>query len=172
MKKLNLACGRDIQKGYINSDLYDFDGVDIKFDFNKFPYPFKDNELDEIRAMRILEYSNSINEVMEEFYRICKNGAKIIINVPASPSPHSFQNPLIKAHFTYNTFTYYERNGGVDQQSFNPHFKIIKRKYIFSSGGFLSKLNFLPNLFPKFYTRFLFMIFPSDRLYFELDVKK
>ena len=79
MKKLNLACGRDVQQGYINSDLYEFEGVDIKFDFNKFPYPFKDNELDEIRAMRILEYSESTLKVLEEFYRICKNRAKIVI---------------------------------------------------------------------------------------------
>ena len=124
-----------------------------------------------IRAMRILEYSESIVKVMEEFYRICKNKAIIKINVPASPSPNSFQDPRFKVHFTYNTFTYFERKGGTDDKAFKPHFKILKREYIFSESK-LKFLNFLPNIFPKFYTRFLFMIFPSDRLYFELEVKK
>ncbi len=172
MKKLNLGCGDDLQEGYINSDLFHTEGIDLKLDINEFPYPFENDSIDEISAIRILELAESTVKTMEEFYRICKNGAIIKIDVPASPSPHSFQNPMIKSHFTYNTFCCYEKTGGIEDNSFNPKFKIIKRKYIFSQTGLLRRLNFLPNLFPKFYTRFLFMMFPSNRLSFELEVIK
>lgn len=47
-KKLNLGCGKDIKKEYVNLDIRKFPGVDIIHDLNKFPYPFKDDSFDEI----------------------------------------------------------------------------------------------------------------------------
>ena len=53
--KLNLGCGRDIREGYVNLDKAGLDGVDVVHDLNVFPYPFEDNEFDEIHYLLEVE---------------------------------------------------------------------------------------------------------------------
>ena len=43
INKLNFGCGPEIMKGYVNMDILKLSGVDVVHNFNKFPYPFKDN---------------------------------------------------------------------------------------------------------------------------------
>ena len=52
--KINLGCGRNIMKGYVNVDKIKLRGVDVVHDLDKFPYPFKENSVDEIYARYIL----------------------------------------------------------------------------------------------------------------------
>lgn len=86
MKKLNLGCGSKIKKGFINLDKYNTFNPDIVHDLEKFPYPFEDNSVDQILLSHVLEHlgADSIifNEIMQELYRICKDGAEIDIIVP------------------------------------------------------------------------------------------
>jgi len=35
MKQLNLGCGKDIRKGYVNLDIYPLEGVDVVADIEK-----------------------------------------------------------------------------------------------------------------------------------------
>lgn len=42
-KKVNLGCGKDIRKGWVNVDKIDIDDVDIKHDLDSFPYPFEEH---------------------------------------------------------------------------------------------------------------------------------
>ncbi len=82
MPKLNFGCGKDIRKGYVNVDIAAREGVDKVFDFDVFPYPFFDNEFDEIFADNVLEHLDDIPAVMRELHRIAKAGGKIRIIVP------------------------------------------------------------------------------------------
>tara|TARA_Y100000310_G_scaffold329947_1_gene400709 strand:- start:37865 stop:38377 length:513 start_codon:yes stop_codon:yes gene_type:complete len=170
MKKLNLGCGNDIRKGYINIDREKLDGVDVVHDLNKFPYPFKKNYFDEILSLGTIELLDDFLKVVEELHRICKNGGIIKIRSPAFPNMCSAQDPLTKKFMTYNTFEYF-KDGGFDYYS-KARFKTLKREYIFSLNPKLKWLSFLPNLAPKFYTRFLFNLFPSNCLYYKLKVIK
>ena len=56
---------------------------DINHDLNKFPYPFKDNSVDEIIMSHVLEHLDRPLRVMEEIWRICKPGAIVNISVPS-----------------------------------------------------------------------------------------
>jgi predicted SAM-dependent methyltransferase len=56
MTKLNFGCGEEIMEGFVNMDILKLEGVDVAHDFNKFPYPFKDNEFDEIYTSHVLEH--------------------------------------------------------------------------------------------------------------------
>jgi|SRR3989338_3327380 len=169
MNKLNVGCGKNIKKGYVNLDVAKLPGVDIIHDLSKFPYPFKEDYFDEILSLGILELINAdFVKVMEEFYRISKNGTVIKIRSPVFPSMCSAQDPLTRKFMTWNTFEYFNDYWHYSKA----RFKTLKRKYIYSLNPKLKWLSFFPNIFPKFYTRFLFFIFPSNNIYYELKVLK
>jgi hypothetical protein len=170
--KLNIGCGLDIKEDYLNADIIQVDGVGLIIDINKFPYKIYDNEYDEILCKNILEYAFDLPKVMEELYRIAKDRCIIKINVPAFPSPYSIQNPMIKSFFSYNTFDYYIKDDGLDNSYLKPTFKILEKRFIFSDNKYLYWISQIVNIFPRFYSRFLFMIFPSNRIEFLLEVKK
>ena len=78
-KKLNFGSGKKKMKGYVNADIH---GADVNFDFNKFPYPFKDDTFDYIYACHTIEHLENLFRVFEELHRICKDGATIEIISP------------------------------------------------------------------------------------------
>lgn len=84
--KLNLGCGAKILNGYVNVDKFDYYDVDKVHDLEVFPYPFDDDVVDEIMLSHVLEHIGQdpdvFNEIIKEFYRICKNNALINIHVP------------------------------------------------------------------------------------------
>lgn len=174
IRKLNLGCGRDIKKSnkneeWINIDIAGLPEVNVRHDLTKFPYPFKDNYFDEILSLGSLELINAdFIKIMEELHRICKPGAIIKIRSPVFPNMCSVQDPLTKKFMTWNTFEYFTN----DWHYSKVRFKTLKRKYIYSLNPKLKWLSFFPNLFPTFYTRFLFNLFPCNNIYYELQVIK
>jgi len=75
MKKLNLGCGTDHRKGWVNLDFSELGLAEVKHDMLKFPYPFKDNEFDYILASHVLEhfYYEEITKIMNEFIGLLKS---------------------------------------------------------------------------------------------------
>jgi predicted SAM-dependent methyltransferase len=76
--KLNLGCGNDIKKDFINLDIVDYGGNQVH-DLNSFPYPFEENVFDEIYASHVLEHLESFHKTVSELYRICKPDAIIVV---------------------------------------------------------------------------------------------
>jgi ubiquinone/menaquinone biosynthesis C-methylase UbiE len=171
MKKLNFGCGLDIKEGYVNLDSLKLKGVDKVHNFNKFPYPFKDNEFDEVYCSHILEHLDDLIKVMAELRRICKPGAKIIIRVPHFSCGVSYRDPTHKRLFSYFTFQYFTDYCFYDL----PKFKIIKRKLNFTRLAF-PQLNYIfnpiINLNPEIYERFFCWILPCAECLVELEVEK
>jgi predicted SAM-dependent methyltransferase len=72
MKILDLGCGKNKFKSSNTSDIvigmdkYSLEGVDVVHDLEKTPYPFNDNEFDEIRAHHVLEHIQNFFGLMEE----------------------------------------------------------------------------------------------------------
>jgi len=171
MKKINLGCGLDIKKGYINLDTIKLKGVNVVHDLNKFPYPFKENEIDEIYTSHVLEHVQDFILVMKELHRICKNKAIISIRVPHFSCGVSYRDPTHKRLFSYFTFNYF-----TDECFYNlPQFKILKRRLNFTRLAF-PQLNYLfnpiINLSPLLYERFFCWMFPCAECFFELEVEK
>ncbi len=79
---LNVGCGNDILDGYINLDAVKLDGVDVVHDLTVFPWPFADDYFEEIRMINVLEHLPDTVKVMEELWRISKDGASVVIRVP------------------------------------------------------------------------------------------
>lgn len=104
MKKLNFGCGNDIKKDCINVDITRFGGVDKTFDFNIFPYPFRQNTFDEIYADNVLEHLNNLTDVMKELHRISKSNGIIRIIVPYYHCYGAYGDITHKHYFSHLSF--------------------------------------------------------------------
>lgn len=100
--KLNFGCGRVIRKGWINVDIQKSEGIDKSFNFNKFPYPFKNDIFEYILADNVLEHLDDLEKILNELHRISKKGAKIKIIVPYYHCKGAY-NDLTHTHFFNET---------------------------------------------------------------------
>jgi len=166
--KLNLGCGRDYKKGYINCDWSNKVGADKIVDLNKFPLPFKDNSIDEIVMNHVLEHFHEPITFFKEFYRICKKNAVVKIRVPYFSSESAFSMLDHYHQFTYTSFDALDKHHPCHWQSVG-NFKIVKKKLIWRRE--LKFLSFF-NLFPRIYQELFCWIFPAKELSVELKVEK
>jgi SAM-dependent methyltransferase len=171
-KKLNLGCGRDILKDYINLDIVKLPGIDIIHDLNKIPYPFKDNEFNEIYCNHVLEHVDDLIKTMEELKRISKPNAIIIIKGPHFSCGINYRDPTHKRAFSYFTFNYFD-NSFIEYNL--PQFKVIERKLNMArtKPKILNYMfNPILNLMPSIYERFFCWILPVSEVSFKLKVIK
>lgn len=70
--KINLGCGREIKEGYVNVDVSKDEGVDVVWDLNSLPLPFKDNSVDEVVCSHVLEHLVDPYPLVLDVHRILK----------------------------------------------------------------------------------------------------
>ena len=84
--KLNLGSGYNKPEGYISVDANPACQPDVVHDCDKFPWPWPDNSVTEVVFHHSLEHMGQETRVflrlMQELYRVCKDGALITITVP------------------------------------------------------------------------------------------
>ena len=160
MLKLNLGCGEDYKKGWINVDYRDNISIDLKHDLNKFPYPFKEDTFDEILMKSVLEHLENPIKTLKELVRISKNNAKITILVPHANSYGNLSNLTHKTNFTENSFT-----SSLLKEYELENLELLKREFVYDQ-------NKWKKLIPlkKFFKIFLNGIY--DDILFEFRVKK
>tara|TARA_B100000029_G_scaffold467184_1_gene503266 strand:- start:438 stop:998 length:561 start_codon:yes stop_codon:yes gene_type:complete len=112
--KLNLGCGSKILKGYVNVDKFQYYNPDIVHDLEKFPYPFESNSVDEILLSHVLEHIGQepevFNNIIKEFYRICKNNSMIDIRVPHPRHDDFIADPTHVRPITLLGLQLYDKN--------------------------------------------------------------
>lgn len=175
MKKLNLGCGDDIKKDFVNMDFVKQQGIDVVHDINKFPWPFKNNTFDKVYASHVLEHIEDLPKTMKEIHRICKDKAKIIIRGPHFSCGVSYRDPTHKRMFSYFTFEYFCNPKEYYKRKESGLFKIIGRRLNFTRLAFtsLNKIfNPLINTNPTIYERFFCWILPCSETLFKLEVVK
>lgn len=114
-RKLNLGCGTDSKKGWVNLDSSPLPGVDVVHDITKIPLPFADEEFDEILCQDILEHMDYI-PVLRDLYRILKKGGSLTIRVPHFTSKHNFIDPTHQRLFSVNTFDFFVKNSALKEK--------------------------------------------------------
>ena len=144
--KLNFGCGNQILKGYDNLDKKDFD-------FNKFPYPIKDNTYGYILVRCVIEHLIDLHSVFRELQRISKDGAIIEILTTYYNNYTSYNNIEHIHHFNASAFIQLDIKG----------LKLKKLKLISSKAGF-----FVP--FREFFSRYISGLI--KQIYVEFEVKK
>jgi SAM-dependent methyltransferase len=174
-KNLNLGCGNNIKKGWVNLDCTNLPGVDIVHDLNKLPLPFIDEEFECIRCDNILEHVEYL-PLMEELHRILKKGGVLRIRVPHFTSRNNFVDPTHKKCFSIDTFDFFVKNITKNDYYFNFHFEHIRNKRIsFLKSGIYWNNRFIELIInmnsgvQRFYENsFLCRIFPANDVIVEL----
>ncbi|MDP2750370.1 MAG: methyltransferase domain-containing protein [Nanoarchaeota archaeon] len=105
--KLNLGSGNDIREGYVNCDYHNRLGADKVFDLNKFPYPFKNNSVDEIQLNGVLEHLDFPSKTITECHRILKKNRKLFIIVPYNET----YGDIHKQNFLLDYFYFFAKKG-------------------------------------------------------------
>jgi predicted SAM-dependent methyltransferase len=175
--KLNIGCGNTSIDGFTGIDILPFENVKIVHDLNRFPYPIKDNEVEEIWMDQVLEHLNEPMQVVEELFRICKNGALITIGVPYFRSFYAIIDPTHKNYFGVNWFSYFDPSHILCQRYQYSKAKFVIERIVFdrefeSKGFFHRTLVYLANKYPTFYESKISHLLPLNSLTFNLKVLK
>ena len=146
-------------------------------DLTSFPYPFEDNSVDEIWMDNVLEHLSRPMRVVEELWRISKNGTKLTIADPYFRSHYTFIDPTHVNFFGVNWFNYFDPRHIFQQKMQYSHAKITMEKFVFdrewadnkSHGFFYGMLIKLGNKRPYLYETKLSHLIPLNSLiYFNL----
>ena len=173
MKQLNLGCDLDYKEGWINLDNHG--RCDVLHDLNEFPYPFSDDEFDNILASHVLEHLDDLIKVMQELHRISKPDAIIEIKAPYWNNHCSWLDVGHRHCFSYNAFSGFCKriNGYIPQL-----FEYESRRLVWGTTEKIwaklicASMNWLVNICPDFVEkRFPFLI-TIQFLHVKLRVKK
>jgi len=135
MKKLNLGCGADIRDGWVNVDIQKSRGIDKSFDFNKLPYPLNNSEFDYVYLSNVLEHLDSPDSVLNELWRICKNGGIIEIIVPHYTNKGAYSD-MQHRHF-FNEICFKELVEQIAVVNKEKKFKILELKLTPTKAGMI-----------------------------------
>jgi SAM-dependent methyltransferase len=159
--RLNLGCGRDVREGFLNVDYKKFPGVDMVYDLNKVPYPFRDNAFEMIVLRNIIEHLDDPKVILEELHRISKPNARIFIKAPHFSSNNAWADIEHKRPFSSQTFL---------NQNLSRLFRVVSQRITFSHFRFFMRP--VARLNPLFYEKHLAFIFPAVDIEAELEVLK
>jgi predicted SAM-dependent methyltransferase len=186
--KLDLGCGNSKNTGFVGVDSLPLPNVDVVHDLNTLPYPFEDNVVDEVILSQVLEHLVNPLNVMEELFRICKNGAKITIGVPYFRSFYAVIDPTHRNFFGVYWFNYFDprhpffKKYGytqatflIDKIEFDEEFR--KMNYDDKVTNFFSRFirkQFVKfaNKHPELYESVFSHLYPLNSLTFTLTVQK
>lgn len=180
-KILDVGCGQNKFPGAIGIDSNRRSHADIIHDLGVVPYPFGDDEFDEIICRHVIEHVPDVLGLISELHRITKAGGRIEIVTPHYTNPDWPTDPTHRNHFNS-----YSLNCFMPERAPFPFYTEVELKPIstYVSLANLWKvlgLEFIVNLdqrWPslrftrKFWEFYLSAVCRGKELHFELKVVK
>ena len=158
--RLVLGSAGKIIPDAITLDIDPLHKPDVVHDLNRTPFPFKENQFQEIICHHVLEHLNDLPPVMNELYRICHPTGTIYIETPHHSSWFS-HTPEHKLFFNYFAFDGYLDDGRTHWIT-GKKFRLLKREITFHKAIRRFFLHKLFNRSPLTYERFWTYIFPAE----------
>jgi len=165
MKKIDIGCGRNKQKGFIGIDKFPDKGVDFVIDIEKERLPFEDNSVDFVIADSVLEHLISIEFLLSEVWRVLKKDGQFKIIVPYHKWIIEAQ-PFHRLRFGWTSF-----NKDHPNLQYQTNFKMIDRKMIFKGLDFYGIVPKIQKKNHWLYERFLSHWFPARHIQWILMKK-
>ena len=180
-KILDVGCGWNKVPGAIGIDSNPRAHADVVHDLGVVPYPFPDNEFDEIVCRHVIEHVPDVMALVSELHRIAKPGARLTIVTPHYTNPDWATDPTHRNHFNSYSF-----NCFIDDRQLFPFYTQVRLKVIRTYVSLANLwraigLEFLVNLdqrWPsfrftrKFWEFYLNMVFRGKELQMEFQVVK
>lgn len=180
-KILDVGCGWNKTPGAVGMDSNPKTHADVIHDLGAIPYPFADNEFDEIVCRHVIEHVPDVMALVSELHRITKPGGRITIVTPHYSNPDWPTDPTHRNHFNS-----YSLNCFIEDRQLFPFYTDVRlepRRIYVSLANLWRALGveFLVNLdqrWPawrftrKFWEFYLNSIVRGKELTFELNVIK
>lgn len=180
-KMLDVGCGWNKTPGAVGIDANPKTHADVIHDLGSIPYPFPDNEFDEIICRHVAEHVPDVMSFIAELHRITKPGGRITITTPHYSNPDWATDPTHRNHFNSYTF-----NCFIEDRQLFPFYTEVKLKPIRTHVSLANLwraigLEFVVNLdqrWPgfrftrKFWEFYLSMLVRGKELQFEFEVEK
>lgn len=122
-KTLDVGCGWNKTPGAIGIDANPKTHADVIHDLGAIPYPFPDNEFDEIVCRHVAEHVPDVMAFISELHRIAKPGGHILITTPHYSNPDWATDPTHRNHFNSYSF-----NCFVDDRQLFPFYTDVRLK--------------------------------------------
>jgi len=176
LKILDVGCGLRKRDGAVGIDINPRSHADVIHDLDQFPYPFADNEFDEIVCDNILEHLQDIIRVMEELHRISRAGGRVIVIVPFFSHRNAFNDPTHRHFFGTRSFQYFIQGSAFSDYKYSTsQYSLQSFRFdrdIPCGHWFERIISRFANTYPDVYEHRLAHIFPLRTLTFELKVVK
>jgi SAM-dependent methyltransferase len=173
LAKLNFGCGQRRETGYLGLDICPCEGVDIVHDFNRFPYPFGDDEFDEILCRSSLEHVADFVGTVVELHRILKPNGLLRVYCPHYSGPDAYRDPTHRTFFAWTTFDMFI-DGGSYRTNYSGLFTLESRSFGVPGRHWgpkaLAKRTM--NHFPDLYETYFCWMFPAKTISYELKAVK
>ena len=180
-KVLDVGCGWNKTPGAVGIDANPKTHADVIHDLGSIPYPFPNNEFDEVVCRHVAEHLPDVMSFIAELHRITRPGGRIMITTPHYSNPDWATDPTHRNHFNSYSF-----NCFIDERQLFPFYTDVRlkpiRTYISLANLWRAiGLEFVVNLdqrWPglrftrKFWEFYLSTIMRGKELRFEFEVVK
>jgi SAM-dependent methyltransferase len=175
MRILDVGCGINKYPGAIGIDNNRVSRADVLADLDDHFYPFRDSTFDHIRAIHVIEHVASVIGAMDEFHRVGRPGARVVIATPHYTDFSSWCDPTHRWHLNSYSLRYF----GPDHAGFGYYstakFREISVRLrllaLWRYLGFELLVNHVPR-FRKFWEHYLCFVIRGKAIEFELEVVK
>lgn len=108
--KLELGCGKAKHEGWFGIDSSPFEGVDKVWDIALNGIPFKDNSIEQVYSQDFMEHLPPEKKVfvINEIWRVLKNGGKMEHYIPNAGSRNDFGSPSHLSHWNLQQFEHFD----------------------------------------------------------------
>ena len=173
---LDLGCGFRKFSGSVGVDKIESEEVDIVWDLDRYPWPLDNGSFDLIILQHSLEHIDDIVKAMEEIYRVGRPGARVMIQVPFFRNLDAFIDVTHKHFFTFHSMDYFIEGTKVFNFNYSKAEFELAGAWLGWPGrsrnlirGILKRII---NRMPRFYERYLSIVYPVKNIAWELVVKK
>jgi SAM-dependent methyltransferase len=124
-KILDVGCGWNKAPGAIGIDANPKTHADVIHDLGSIPYPFPDDEFDDVICRHVAEHVPDVMAFVAELHRITRPGGRILIVTPHYSNPDWATDPTHRNHFNSYSF-----NCFVEDRKLFPFYTDVRLKPI------------------------------------------